>query len=314
MFILTVFLFIATIGCAGAVAAAPRNQRPGWAAGTAVALALTLVFFLFSGLRSVPVHSVGVKTAGGKIEGSLRPGWHWFNAPWSKVNILDETVQTQTWHANSWNPNDQNPTCLTVRIGGQQLACINITIKWQLEDAAAPSLFNNYDNRGTDVMSSITNNLVTVDLNSVANNVFGDYNPIEDTALTTTVVKGHVVTSHSQFSSFGPAILRAMRSDLAGKISVLSINLGNPFYAGATEARLAGIANQFADTAIAQELLATNQALAAANKALQIGLNPLVVYANCVTGTLDALKNGHTPNVGWSCSSPAAIAALAAGH
>lgn len=309
LFVLSLICLIAVFVAGGMAAVEKGSQRSAPLASAIAALCLFLVFFLFAGIRSVPVHSVGVKTSFGKIEGSLRPGLHWFNAPWSTVNVLDETVQTQQWFASAWTGSASNPGCMTVRIGGQQLACVNLTIKWQLEDQAAPALFNDYDNSNSGgVMNSITSNLVTVDLQSVANQVFGDYNPILDTR---NLAAGTAATS--QFSSFGPQILTDMRADLKGKISVLSINLGNAFYAGATEQRLAAIANQFAETAIAQEELATNQALAQANAALQSGLTPLVAFQNCVNGTFDAVKAGHAMPVGWSCSSPSAIAALAAG-
>lgn len=278
----------------------PVNTRRLLRRGAAVTAILTLLFLGFSTVRTVPVHSVGVKTAFGKIEGALRPGWHWFNAPWTKVNILDETIQTTTFYGTG-----KNGTCMPVRIGGQQLACLNITIKWQIEDPAAPGLFNQYDNNGTTVQKSITKNLVINDLRTTANNVFGDYNPIEDATLT--AVKGGSVTAPSQFSTFGPTILNDMRGDLRNQISITSINLSNAYYNSATESRLAGVANQFAATAQASQQIITDQKLAAANDALTKSLTPLIVQNNCVTITDDLIKAGNKMNVGWNCFGGSAV-------
>lgn len=272
----------------------PVNARRLITRISAIVAVFGLIFLGWSTVRSVPVHSVGVETAYGKVEGALRPGLHFGVAPWTKVNVLDETIQTTQFYGDG-----KNGSCMPVRIGGQQLACVNVTIKWQIEDPAAPALFNKYDNTGTTVQASIKNNLVVNDLRTVANNVFGDYNPIEDASIT--AAQGGTATAKSEFSTFGPDILSDMRGDLHGQISIISINLSNAYYSSATETRLASVANQFADTAQAQQQINTDTALAQANKAVSGSLTPEIVQNNCITDTTDIIKSGGKLPAGWNC-------------
>lgn len=275
-----------------------RRLVTGIAAGVTV---IALIFLGLSTMRSVPVHSVGVKTAFGKINGSLRPGISFFNAPWTSVYVLDETVQTTSFYGNSKGGN-----CLQVRIGGQQLACLNITVKWQIEDPAAPGLFNQYDNPGANIQDSITNNLVVNQLRATTNDVMGDYNPIQDVSATVATGKA---SAPSLFSSFGPEILTKMRTAIGKQISILSITLSNAYYNSTTEARLASIQNQFADTAIAQQEVATNLQLAKANNNLSRSLTPSLVQYNCETITEDIIKTGGKLPNGWSCFGASSVVA-----
>jgi len=273
----------------------------GAAGGAVACLVVGLLLMFLSTIREVPVHSVGVESAFGKVEGDLRPGFHAWVAPWTSVNVLDETYQTVTWYAPSWNPsNTSSPGCLIVRIGGQQLACANITLKYQIVDSGAPQLFNDYDNQGTTVMDSIQANLVDNDLKTVANEVMGDYNPIEDAALSSSTSSA---TAQSEFSTFSPAIAAKMSADLKGEIRVISVNLSNAYYNSTTEERLASIQNQIADTAIAQQQVSTDKALSQANTALSKSLTPAVDYYTCLTITQDIYKDGENMNAGWSCGS-----------
>jgi regulator of protease activity HflC (stomatin/prohibitin superfamily) len=279
----------------------PVNARRIATRVSAIVAVFGIIFLGWSTVRSVPVHSVGVETAYGKVEGALRPGLHFGVAPWTKVNVLDETIQTTQFYGDGKNGN-----CMPVRIGGQQLACLNVTIKWQIEDPAAPVLFNKYDNTGTTVQASIKNNLVVNDLRTVANNVFGDYNPIEDASIT--AAQGGTATAQSKFSTFGPEILASMRADLRDQISIISINLSNAYYSSATETRLASVANQFADTAQAQQQVSTDTALAQANTALAKSLTQQIVQNNCVTDTTDILKSGGKLPAGWNCFGGSSVA------
>jgi len=295
LFILAMLLMAGGLVAAGVGGFTKRGATIG---GGAAAVVVGLLVLIFSMINSVPVHSVGVVTAFGKINGDIRPGIHML-APWDNVTVMDETIQTTQFYGQP----SQHGNCMQVRLGGQQLACLNITIKWQVMDSGAPTLFNDYDNKGTNVMDSVKNNLVVTDLKQVANSVFGDYNPIADATQAATT------GNKSQFSTFGPTIQQQMQQDMSGQVRVLAVILSNPYYNGTTEARLASIQNQIADTAIAQQEIKTNQALAQANAALARSLTPTLVFQNCVTGTLDVVKNGGHMDDGWSCgaASPFAI-------
>ena len=68
--------------------------------------------------------------------------------------------------------------CLQVRVGGQQSACADITIQWQILPSAG-SLFSDYANQG-DLMAEVQNAVVIRELKQVVNEMLGDYNPITD--------------------------------------------------------------------------------------------------------------------------------------
>ena len=285
------------------------NGRRAMSMVASVLGTIALLLGVWSTVRSVPVHSSGVEVSFGKVEGDLRPGLNFWNAPWTGVTIMDETVQSSVWSAPSWNGSDtQNPGCLIVRIGGQQLGCANLRVKWQVEDARAPKLFNQYDNQGTDVMTSIKANLVDADIQEVMNEIMGDYNPILDAQLT--AANGGNVAAPSQYTSFGPKIQAALQKLLGNQIRILpdGVVLSQSFYQQVTESRLSGIQNQVADTAIAAQQYLTDQKLAAANNALAKSLTPEILQHECYTVTQDIYNAHGTMNVGWNCTGTPSLA------
>lgn len=229
----------------------PINPKPLWKLIGGVAVALGLLVLLFSGIRSVPVKSVGVVTSFGHVEGDLTPGFHW-ELPWKTANILPETVQV-----NSFGKKD----CLDIRIGGQQTACLYATIKWQIRDQAAPALFNNYDTSGRNILATIQNAVVLREFEQVVNQVMGDYNPIYDVAANGTA-------GNSQFSTFSGLVQAAMRKDIGSQIKVDQVNIPFARYDTATQDRLNTIQQQYAAAAIAQEQIVVNTAQAKANAAI----------------------------------------------
>jgi regulator of protease activity HflC (stomatin/prohibitin superfamily) len=269
-------------------------------------LALFLLFFVFGGVNEVPVKNVGVVTSFGHVEGELQPGIHWL-LPWKNVTDLSETVQTTEYQASGVSPtgacvNSTRLPTMSVRIGGQQLACLNLTIQWQLRDSAAPQLFNLYDTSGN-VQGEITDAVVQQELESVTNQVMGDYNPIQD-------VSESATAGNSQFSTFGPMIKSQMVADIGSQIEIRKLILKNAVYDSATQSRLNAVQQQYADTAIAQEQILTNQAQAKANQALanSISNDPGVLVADCQNITLTAIKDGYALPAGWNCGTANSLA------
>jgi regulator of protease activity HflC (stomatin/prohibitin superfamily) len=262
-------------------------------------ITIGLLVFLLAGITSVPVKNVGVVTSFGHVEGDLQPGFHWL-APWKDTTNLSETIQTTEFYGTGKLGN-----CLDVRIGGQQLACLNVTVQWQIRDSAAPALFNDYDTSGN-VQGQITDAVVIQELKAVVNQVMGDYNPIQDVAANT-------ASGNSQFSTFGPKILTQMRADIGSQIDVRKLILSNAYYDSATQARLNAIQQQYADTAIAQEQLLTNEAQARANAALSRNLSPEVLQADCQNLILTAIKDNYTGLPATLCSDSGSVVSVGSG-
>jgi regulator of protease activity HflC (stomatin/prohibitin superfamily) len=294
-FIASMLLLLAGIGLAvGGGMFADKDYKGGFVFGGAVAVVLAIIVFLIGGFKEVPVKSVGVVTSFGQVEGFTGPGPHlmW---PWKNVSVLPETIQTTTFEGDG-----NNGTCLDVRIGGQQQACLDVTIQWQIKDSAADSLFRNYDTSGSSVLDDITNAVVVRELKVAVNEVMGDYNPIEDVSVNGTA-------GNSQFSTFGPLVLAAMQRDIGSQIDIHSVLIPFLHYDSATQDRLDAIQQQFGATAIAQQEIKTNQALALANAAIaKTSLTSGVLEAECLGIVQDAEKTGYQLPVGFNClgSSP----------
>jgi regulator of protease activity HflC (stomatin/prohibitin superfamily) len=257
-----------------------------------VLIVLFLPLFAISGLKSVPVKNIGVPQSFGAVHsGFYNPGIHETWEPWLHLTDVDETVQTTTFETGS-QPNQQ--PCqggLAVRIGGQQAACADVTIQWQVLPAAAGSLFSDYANSTTvdpvtgqpisgNLMKVITDAVVIRELKSEVNDQIGDYNPITD-------VQSVAGTNNatSQFTQFGPQILTAMQGKIGTRIHVLNVLIPYIHYSSTVEEKLAAIQQAYANFAIAQENVKVNhqQALAYA----QLG-QPTVaqLISECLTSTV----------------------------
>lgn len=243
---------------ANAYSASGASIKMGFTAGAVIALVVSVLLFAGATFREVPTNAIGVPTSFGHVESAMRPGAHLFVAPWTRVNIIDETIQTTSVQGSFGGNGSCDPLASSVRIGGQQQACADFTIKWQINDNGAPSLYRLYNKSGGNIMDEIQNNLVLVDLRTVVNSVLGDYNPIVD-------VSANFTAGNSQFSKFGPQIKQAMQQDLNGLINIKQFNLQFLHYDSSTESALVNIQHQFADTAVALELAKTNAAQAKAN-------------------------------------------------
>lgn len=269
----------------------PIDPKNVWKILGPCLLVLGLLVLLFSGIRSVPVKSVGVVTSFGHVEGDLTPGFHW-ELPYKTANILPETIQTTTW-TGSFN-RDGVCQALTVRIGGQQTACLDATIQWQVEDQAAPQLFNNYDTSGTNVLNQITTAVVVREFEQVTNQVLGDYNPIQDVAL-------NAGAGNSLFSTFGPLVQNTMRRDIGSQIRVIRVIMPILHYDSSTQGRLNTIQATYANAAIAKEQIAVNDAQAQANAAIQNNVSANVLVQECLTLVESAAKENYQLPAGFSC-------------
>jgi regulator of protease activity HflC (stomatin/prohibitin superfamily) len=283
----------------------------GGAAAGAGCILLAFVVFFLAGFKEVPAKNVGVMVNTGKVEGFLTPGLH-HTWPWKRVVLIPETIQTSTFEGG-W---DKNGNCqgLDVRIGGQQQGCLDATIQWQVRDAAASNLFNNYNTgsqppvngcdhlSGGAILIDICNAVVVREFKVAVNQVLGDYNPIQDVALNSGA-------GNSQFSTFGPKVTAVMQKDIGVQITVRPVLLPFLYYDAATQARLNSIQQQYGDTAIAQQAIKTNQAQAAANAAIARSvLSPGVLTQECYDITKLAVKEHVPMDTGWNCVGSGALA------
>ena len=286
-FVLAVIVWVVAV-CAVIYAAlladSDGNGRVlGYVAG-GVCVALGFGMFALAGLKSVPVKNIGVPQTFGVVGTTVyQPGNHETWDPFLHLTNINETVQTTTFEDRG---NDNGTSCnggLAVRIGGQQTACADVTIQWQILPAAAGTLYSDYANQG-DFMTEITNAVVVRELKQVVNNVLGDYNPITDVQSVT-----GTGTQTSQFTGLGPQILTAMKADIGKRVNILTLLLPQLHYANALESKLSGIQQSYADFAVAQENVKVAQQQQLALVALK---NPTLnqLIAQCL---VDAKTNNN---------------------
>jgi regulator of protease activity HflC (stomatin/prohibitin superfamily) len=294
LFLLAIILWVVMLVLFGIGAFGSGDTRAGAIAAAVLCAILGFALFAWGGVKSVPVKNLGVATEFGAVQGGYyNPGAHETWTPWLHLTDIDETVQTTTFEGNN---------CLTVRIGGQQTACADITIQWKVLPSAASSLFSDYASSG-DLMATITNAVVVRELKQVVNEVLGDYNPITDVATVT-----GTSSATSQFTGFGPTILADMQSDIGSRIDVLTVLLPYIHYDASVEAKLEAIQQAFANEAIAAEDVKVAQQQALAYKDLG---NPTV--AQLISQCLSDVKDETGLPAGFSCFGSASGLALQAG-
>lgn len=291
-FIFAVILWIAALICVAVGKWADSEYKGAWYGAAAIVVVIGLGLFTISGLKSVPVKNIGVPQSFGAVGKTVyEPGIHETWTPWLHLTDINETVQTTTFEDSG---NDNGSSCnggLAVRIGGQQTACADVTIQWQIRPQAAGSLFSDYANQG-DFMSEVANAVVVRELKQVVNSVLGDYNPITDVQSVT-----NTASSTSQFSGFGPTILSDMRADIGNRVNVLTVLLPQLHYNSAVETKLQEIQQSYANYAVAQENVKVNTEQSQALQQLGTpNLNQLV--AQCLT---DLKQDAGSLPAGFNC-------------
>jgi len=276
LFIIAIILWVIMLGCLVGVLI-PDTNKGALVGGAMLCAVLGVAAFGWAGVKSVPAKSVGVPVSLGHVgHGFYTSGAHETWNPFLHLAIIDQTIQTVTFETGSHLPGTgQCNGELPIRIGGQQPACAKITIQYRVKSGAAGSLFSDYANQG-DLMQAIKNALVVRELEVVVNNQLGDYDPITDYQNT---VSSNANTS--QFTAFGPDILKTMRTDIGSQVQVIAVFLPRITYSNAIEANLIKIQTAYTNATIATENEKVNAANAKAYTALG---NPTVnqLVAQCL--------------------------------
>lgn len=306
MFLFIVAILFALVGVA-ALALSPFGKargesgdaptRTGLRVIGVIAVVLAFLVFMVSGLKSVPTKSIGIPISFGKVSGAVYgPGVHETWTPWLHLADVSKRVFTTTFEVNQ----KTGQGGLDVRIGGQQTAKLDVTIQWQVQDSAADNLFLDYGSNGGDIMYDIQNAVVVRSLKVAANDVMGDYNPIQD-------VSANATAGNSQFSTFAAKIKAAMIHNIGHRVKVLAVLMPLAHYDASTQNRLNAIQQQYAETAIAKQQLQTNRAQSAANDALKASVSndSNVLVAQCLNLVREAEKSGWNGlPAGFSCFGP----------
>lgn len=257
-----------------------EDARP-WLKGFTIGFAaLTALLVLVSSLNPVSTRNIGVETAFGRPVGHLSNGLH-FTAPWVQVTEMDGAIQTDSYTGSA---------CLDVRIGNQQTACVDVSIRWRMLPQAADELFRNYHD-----FTNVRDSLVTRELHQAINQQMGGYNPLD--VLTAAAGAHSPVLSLAGYAS---RVQAQMRQEIGSQIAVLSIFIPIMHFDDATQARINQLQQQIAATKIAQQAEQTAKAQSAANKDLasSVSNDPNVLVSRCLDYMNEMIKAGMTPPIG----------------
>jgi len=274
-FIVFGIIALAVFGARFAIGDATTRIWVGIGAGAVGAFALLML--LLSSLTLVGTKDIGVVTSFGRPTGSLSNGIH-VKAPWERVTSLDAAVQTDSFTQGGKDRYD----CVTVRVARQATACVDVSIKWQIRQAAADSLFQNY--RGFD---RIRDALVTRELRQAINNQFSAYDPL--------AINANGDPAQASLTELAVKVQDQLRSQIGDQIDVQNVIIPVMHFDNDTQSRINALQAQVAQTRIAQQAKLTAQAQAEANQALaaSVSNDPGVLQSKCLDLMQEALNKGQ---------------------
>lgn len=254
---------------------------------------LIFAFILYGvgGLKHVPQRQIGIPSSFSNIQSdAYGAGYHVTWQPWINLTDVPETVQTTTfegcWGAYCTDPSQPRGNCLEVRIGGQQTACIDVTVQWRVYRQTAGKLYNDYAGQDGNLITAARDYLVERDLRTVENTVLDGYNPITD--------QQNIATgSNSLFLTFANQVKTEVQADLGSEVQVVALLQPLAYYGASTEGFLHTIQNTYAQDTIAKEQQVVNADRAAAF--VKLGNPTLAQLIDlCLTSTVP-----HA--AGWNC-------------
>ncbi len=196
---ITGWVILGVIIIAGIIAGISGREGSRWIGWAVAALAAVIEAIVIITTMMVTVGSsdIGVITSFGKPAGDLTPGVHWLS-PTASVTIWDGSIQTISYDRNS---------CLNVKIGGGQSACLTLTFTYQLRADSVDAMFIQYRTQ-----AAMQDKLVLRALDQAINTQLQNYSPI------TEIAKGSL--NPTSMVPFIQPILTQMQQDVGGSIII----------------------------------------------------------------------------------------------
>lgn len=273
-----------------------------WKIITPACVAVVALLLFISSAFVVPTRSVGVSVAFGKPSAQPLPNGFHLVAPWKTVEKLSTATQTLNLIGDN---KDGNP-CVTVRLGNQTTACVDVSVQWNIADEGVVELYRQYKPRGgqDDVFHNIETNLVKRQITDALNVAFSDYDPL---ASINGATDGSQPKLHDLAAEAQGLLQAALHSVVRDGVHIRSVIFTVVHFDPTTQDKLNAYAQALADTRIAKQREQTAQATRAANDALaasNASANPAVLYQNCLDLTERLVKEGKTLPPAWSCGAP----------
>ena len=281
-----------------------NNQKfPLWEFGF-IPLFLAVVIFASASFTTVGARSVGVVVSFGRVNDVLGSGLH-FKAPWEKVQDFSSTIQTVRL-TNQQNVADIEGGPVTVRLGNQTTAQVNVTVQWQINTSdhkAVETLYAKYRS-----FDHIGPNLFVPQLQHALLPPFENFNPLQQLQTDATGTTAVVPTSQLETQARDE-----LTKTVGDGIQIVSFAINLVQYDQTTQDKLNNYAQAIGDTRIAEQQEQTAAAQAKANDQLaasQSTQNSGVLYQNCLSMTERLVTAGKGLPAAWTCGGSSAQAVV----
>lgn len=267
-----------------------------------ILIVIAFGLFAVSGLKHVPGRNIGIPSTFSQVGATAYgPGYHETWDPFLNLTDATETIQVTTF-TGCWGQyctSDKQPrgNCLEVRIGGQQTACVDVTIKWQMNKSTAGRMYLDYANQEDNLVHAVRDYLVTPELRKAENDQLDAYNPILDSSSQVPGAGGGSLSSgkntNSQYLAFANKVVEQVTKELGSQVTVLSVVQPLAYYNASTESFLHQIQNKAAEDQVALEQQKVNADTKTAFDKLG---NPTVAQL------INLCLNSTAPHAaGWTC-------------
>lgn len=221
--------------------------------------ALTVLLVVVASVNIVGTRQVGIATSFGRPTGATYGNGLHFTPPWVEVHEMDGAVQIDTYEGDRR---------IAVRLGNNSTALADASIRWQIEEHAAPELFQQYK-----TFDGVRVNLIERNLRVALNEAFAAYDPLDKKNL-----------EESPLPGIAAQALTLLRSKVGDQVEILDVSVPTIDFDDKTEDRINQVnAERAKTTAAAQEVLTNEQKRLAAEKLAGMAPPDLrIAIANCV--------------------------------
>lgn len=273
-----VLLLVAVVCVIVAIGASRSEDKMGASAIAVVLIFLGVGAIVIDSHVSVEANTVAIIQEFGKPVGDpAGPGWNW-TAPWASASVIDTKVQTTARLAGD-KGDTAGADCVKVNFKDNASACADITVSYRVSSENAVKLWKNYTS-----LDAARDNLLRPLTDNAAREVYGEFTSLD-------VIDG------SKQAAITDGITASLKAKInASGLEVVSVAPGQIHLSDSAQANLDKLRNAQVETQVAQQTLAKNQALAAANNALNASLTDGIKFEDCLKIAAEI------KTVGFSCT------------
>jgi regulator of protease activity HflC (stomatin/prohibitin superfamily) len=232
------------------------KERKGAGVGALIGGLIVVALCSFS---TVDARSVGIQTSFGKYRDTLPAGIH-LTAPWSSVE--DWTTRNQTIRFEGDGKAEERDNFfteprITVRLGNQSEAYVDVTVTWGITEKSVESLWRQYKTFG-----DARRDFVTPQALGAANTAFDGYDPFSG------LDEKNADNPYVPLSVWSQKITDALRPSYTSRnVELISVQVTKVTYDQKTEEKLRQYSDAVANTRIKAQDVKTAEQEAAASKA-----------------------------------------------